>query len=331
MLILSNDEIEKILPVGACLDVLEDAYRDLGNGMAATVPRYDVFSPTKSSNEFYEYKTMSGVLPKPRHRRAPAQLQRGQMVREGGRHTQGQTAGGRRRPLRRADHAVQHRNRRAAGDFSRWLCAETYASPAPARSQRAIWRARIPRRMALLGSGWQASAHLVTMAMIRDLKQVRVFSPTPESRRKFVEEWHGKVTAEVLDSASAAEAIKDADMVICTTNSISALFPGDILEPGMHVSCVKPCELDALTYKRSDPLIIHWREAKPFQIAIGVDPQSIPDVAEGWHHPITREDARSGICRRSRSWSTANIPDALEKMRSVVFVITSALVCSSPP
>ena len=30
--------------------------------MAATVPRYDVFSPTKA-DEFYEYKTMSGVLP----------------------------------------------------------------------------------------------------------------------------------------------------------------------------------------------------------------------------------------------------------------------------
>src|SRR5260370_39588060 len=30
--------------------------------MAATVPRYDVFSPIKP-NEFYEYKTMSGVLP----------------------------------------------------------------------------------------------------------------------------------------------------------------------------------------------------------------------------------------------------------------------------
>jgi hypothetical protein len=62
MLILSNEDIEKILPVGACLEVLEEAYRDLGSGMAATVPRYDVFSPTKP-NEFYEYKTMSGVLP----------------------------------------------------------------------------------------------------------------------------------------------------------------------------------------------------------------------------------------------------------------------------
>src|SRR5262249_6850388 len=62
MLILSNEDIEKLLPVGACLEVLEEAYRDLGNGMAATVPRYDVFSPT-NPNEFYEYKTMSGVLP----------------------------------------------------------------------------------------------------------------------------------------------------------------------------------------------------------------------------------------------------------------------------
>jgi ornithine cyclodeaminase/alanine dehydrogenase-like protein (mu-crystallin family) len=145
--------------------------------------------------------------------------------------------------------------------------------------------------MALLGAGWQASAHLVTLSMIRDLKQVRVFSPTPESRQKFVEEWRGKVSAELIESTSAAEAIKDADMVICTTNSISALFPSELLQPGMHVSCVKPCELDALTYKRSDPLIIHWREAKPFQIVIGVDPQSIPDVAEGWLHPITRHDA----------------------------------------
>src|SRR6266567_7087287 len=62
MLILSNEDIEKLLPVGACLEVLAEAYRDLGNGMAATVPRYDVFSPT-NPNEFYEYKTMSGVLP----------------------------------------------------------------------------------------------------------------------------------------------------------------------------------------------------------------------------------------------------------------------------
>jgi ornithine cyclodeaminase/alanine dehydrogenase-like protein (mu-crystallin family) len=144
--------------------------------------------------------------------------------------------------------------------------------------------------MGLLGAGWQASAHLVTLSLVCNLKQVQVFSPTPESRRRFVTDWSGKVSAQLIESASAAEAIDGADMVICTTNSISPLFAGEALQPGMHVSCVKPCELDVSTYKRSDPLIIHWTEAKPFQIAIGVDRQSIPDVAEGWQHPLTRED-----------------------------------------
>ena len=145
--------------------------------------------------------------------------------------------------------------------------------------------------MALLGSGWQAGAHLITLSLVRDLKTIKVFSPTTESRKRFLDEWNGKTSAELVQADSAAQAIDGVDIVTCTTNSISALFPGELLQPGMHVSCVKPCELDAATYRRSDPLIIHWKEAKPFQIVIGVDPQSIPDVAEGWPHPLTREDS----------------------------------------
>jgi ornithine cyclodeaminase/alanine dehydrogenase-like protein (mu-crystallin family) len=129
------------------------------------------------------------------------------------------------------------------------------------------------------------------MSMVRDLAKVKVFSPTPESRRRFVEEWGPRVRAEVVETANVEEAMAGADIITATTNSISPLFPGDLLQSGVHVSCVKPCELDVTTYKRSDPLVIHWREAKPFQIAIGVDRQSIPDVAEGWQHPITREDS----------------------------------------
>ncbi len=289
MLILSNDDIEKILPVGACLDVLEEAYRDLGNGMAATVPRYDVFSPTKP-NEFYEYKTMSGVLP---GRNIAALRLNSSVVKWY------EKAGGVRKdklPVAGGDRYVglvmlfSTETGEPLAIFPDGYVQKLRVAGASAIAARYLAR-KNSSTMALLGSGWQASAHLVTMSMIRDLKTVKVFSPTPESRQKFVEEWRGKVKAELIEASSAAEAIKDADMVICTTNSISALFPGELLQPGMHVSCVKPCELDALTYKRSDPLIIHWREAKPFQIVIGVDPQSIPDVAEGWLHPLTREDA----------------------------------------
>jgi ornithine cyclodeaminase/alanine dehydrogenase-like protein (mu-crystallin family) len=289
MLILSNEDIEKLLPVGACLEVLEEAYRDLGNGMAATVPRYDVFSPTKP-NEFYEYKTMSGVLPG----RGIAALRLNSSVVKWY-----EKAGGVRKdklPVAGGDRFVglvmlfSTETGEPLAIFPDGYVQKLRVAGASAIAARYLAR-KNSKVMALLGAGWQASAHLVTMSLVRELKEVKVYSPTPESRRRFIEEWSGKVPARLSEAGGAPEAIKGADMVICTTNSISALFSGDLLQAGMHVSCVKPCELDVTAYKRSDPLIIHWHEAKPFQIAIGVDRQSIPDVAEGWQHPITREDS----------------------------------------
>lgn len=289
MLLLSNEDIERILPVGACLEVLEQAYRDLGNGMAATVPRYDVFSPVRS-NEYYEYKTMSGVLP---GRQIAALRLNSSVVKWY------EKAGGIRKdkiPVAGGDRYVglvmlfSTETGEPLAIFPDGYVQKLRVAGASAIAARFLAR-KNSQVMALLGSGWQASAHLVTLCRVRDLKTVKVYSPTADSRRRFVHETSAMVPAEIREAATVEEAIEGVDVITCTTNSISALFPGDLLQAGVHVSCVKPCELDAAAYKRADPLIIHWREAKPFQIAIGVDPQSIPDVAEGWHHPITRDDS----------------------------------------
>src|SRR5512145_1966090 len=235
MLILSNDDIEKILPVGTCMEVLEQAYRDLGDGMAATVPRYDVFSPT-GPDAFYEYKTMSGVLP---GRNIAALRLNSSVVKW----------------YEKAGSIRKDKLPVAAGDkyvglvmlFSTEtgeplaIFPDGYVQKLRVAGASAIAARYLARKdaniMALLGAGWQASAHLVTMSMVRDLKRVKVFSPTPESRRRFVAEWSGKVSAQLTEAGSAAEAMDAADLVICTTNSISPLFSGEILQPGTHVSC----------------------------------------------------------------------------------------------
>ena len=288
MLILSNEEIEKLLPVGACLEVLEEAYRDLGDGMAATVPRYDVFSPTKP-NEFYEYKTMSGVLP---NRKVAALRLNSSVVKWY------EKAGGVRKdklPVAGGDRYVglvmlfSTETGEPLAIFPDGYVQKLRVAGASAIAARYLAR-KNAKVMALLGAGWQASAHLVTLSMVRDLERVQVYSPTPESRRRFVKEWGKSVSAEVVEADSVEAALAGADIITATTNSISPLFAGELLRPGVHVSCVKPCEFDVTTYQRADPLIIHWREAKPFQIAIGVDRQSIPDITDGWQHPITRED-----------------------------------------
>ena len=289
MLILSNEDIEKLLPVGACLEVLEEAYRDLGNGMAATVPRYDVFSPT-NPGEFYEYKTMSGVLP---NRKIAALRLNSSVVKWY------EKAGGVRKdklPVAGGDRYVglvmlfSTETGEPLAIFPDGYVQKLRVAGASAIAARYLAR-KDAKVMALLGAGWQAGAHLVTLNIVRDLKKVKVFSPTPESRRRFVDEWAGRVAADLVEATSAESAMQGADIITAATNSISPLFSGELLQLGVHVSCVKPCEFDATTYKRADPLIIHWREAKPYQIAIGVDRQSIPDVKEGWQHPITREDS----------------------------------------
>ncbi|HXG52513.1 MAG TPA: ornithine cyclodeaminase family protein [candidate division Zixibacteria bacterium] len=289
MLILSNEDIEKLLPVGACLEVLEQAYRDLGNGLAATVPRYDVFSPTKPG-EYYEYKTMSGVLP---NRRVAALRLNSSVVKWY------EKAGGVRKdklPAAGGDRFVglvmlfSTETGEPLAIFPDGYVQKLRVAAASAIAARHLAR-RNSRVMALLGAGWQASAHLAALCAVRELGVVRVYSPTPESRRRFVDENRGSVAASVEEAASVEAAIDGADIVTCATNSISAVFSGDRLQPGVHVSCVKPCELDATAYRRADPLIIHWREAKPFQIPIGVDPMTIPDISDGWLHPLTREHA----------------------------------------
>jgi alanine dehydrogenase len=289
MLVLNNEEIESILPVSSCVDVLEAAYRDLGNGMAATVPRYDVFSPN-GADEFYEYKTMSGVLP---NRKIAALRLNSSVVKWY------EKAGGIRKdklPAAAGNRYVglvmlfSTETGEPLAIFPDGYVQKLRVAAASVIAARYLVR-QDAKTMALLGAGWQASAHLLTFCAGRSLEVVKVYSPTPETRRRFVREMKDKVAAELREVASVEEAISGSDIITCATNSLSPLFSGESLEPGVHVSCVKPCELDAVTYKRADPLIIHWREAKPFQITIGIaDPQSLPDVAQGWTHPITREN-----------------------------------------
>jgi ornithine cyclodeaminase/alanine dehydrogenase-like protein (mu-crystallin family) len=287
MLILSNEEIEKILSVRACLQVLEEAYRDLGNGAAATVPRYDVLSP-RGNDAFYEYKTMSGVFP----RRKIAALRLNSSVVKWY-----EKAGGIRKdklPVAAGDRFVglimlfSTETGEPLAIFPDGYVQKLRVASASAIAARYLAR-QDSKAMTLLGSGWQASAHLITLCMVRDIRSVKVYSPTPETRRRFVKDMGGQVSAELREAVSVEEAIDGADIITCATNSISPLFGGELLQPGVHVSCIKPCELDAVTYRRADPLVIHWHEAKPFHIILGVDPKSIPDVTDGWRHPITQE------------------------------------------
>jgi len=84
--------------------------------------------------------------------------------------------------------------------------------------------------LAIIGSGVQARSHLEALRLVRDFREVRVWSPRRAAA--FAKE-HG-----VLAAASAEEAVRGADVVVTATTSSTPVLSGEWLSPGVHINAV---------------------------------------------------------------------------------------------
>ena len=84
--------------------------------------------------------------------------------------------------------------------------------------------------LAILGSGVQARSHLEALRLVRDVRDVRVWSP--RNARAFAER-HG-----VRAAASAEEAVRGADLVVVASTSMTPVLKGEWLAPGAHINAV---------------------------------------------------------------------------------------------
>jgi alanine dehydrogenase len=84
--------------------------------------------------------------------------------------------------------------------------------------------------LAIIGSGVQARSHLEAMRLVREFREVRVWSPRRADA--FAQE-HG-----VDAAASAEEAVRGADVVVTATTSPTPVLFGEWLSPGAHVNAV---------------------------------------------------------------------------------------------
>ena len=63
-LILSNDDVETLLTMRDCIEVMEEAYVELAHGRGVSRTRSDCFTPTSRADALYSLKSMDGVAPK---------------------------------------------------------------------------------------------------------------------------------------------------------------------------------------------------------------------------------------------------------------------------
>ena len=98
--------------------------------------------------------------------------------------------------------------------------------------------------LAIIGSGVQARSHLEAYSEVRALKDVRIWSPQPRSRERFVSDMSGHVAVPIRATATAQEAVRGADLVVLATSSSTPVLEAGWVSPGAHVVSIGACRPD---------------------------------------------------------------------------------------
>jgi alanine dehydrogenase len=114
--------------------------------------------------------------------------------------------------------------------------------------------------LGVLGTGPQARQGARAVCAVRDIDDVRVFSPTPDHRETFAERMPEKLglSAEAVTAHDGPEAVvRGADVVYVATDSEAPVLEADWLDAGTHVHTLGPKwadghELPASVFDRAD-------------------------------------------------------------------------------
>ena len=119
--------------------------------------------------------------------------------------------------------------------------------------------------LAIIGSGVQARSHLEAISLVRDLSDVRVWSPNRARVEAFVKDARPHSRARMSAAGSAQAAVQDADIVVLVTSAKDPVVRSEWIADGAHVCAVGACrpthrEMEAALVARGE-LYVDSREA----------------------------------------------------------------------
>ncbi len=103
----------------------------------------------------------------------------------------------------------------------------------------ASWMARPDAKvMALVGTGKQALAQVGSIAAVRPIGCVQIYSPRPESRRAFADKARAEFGIECVECTTVDEACAGAQIVTLVTRADKPFLEARMLERGAHLNAV---------------------------------------------------------------------------------------------
>ena len=95
-----------------------------------------------------------------------------------------------------------------------------------------------PAKVAIIGTGWQASTQALAVSRTVEIEELRVFSRTPEKRAIFAAEQEEQLGVRTVAAENAESAVRGADLVVTITTSHTPVIESDWVEPGALVAAV---------------------------------------------------------------------------------------------
>lgn len=280
-LILSNDDVARLLTVEDCMAALEPAYLELAGGKGINRTRSDSIVAHRSMPDaVYGLKSMDGVVPSlgvgavrinsdivtwPKignaQRRQKIPAANGRWV---GLVLLFSTETG--APLAIMPDGVMQRIRVASanGIGVKYMAREDASD------------------IAIIGTGWQAGTQLLAASAVRKPTRIRCWSPSAENRAAFAAEMTPLVGLDVEPMADAESLVRGADIVMCATSSIDPVYVAPWLEPGVHVTSIKKSEIEAAALKACDRVALHLHEDKPLHFVEEGAEAADAEGEKGW-------------------------------------------------
>lgn len=289
VLVLTNKDMEGLVTMPECIDVVEAAFRELGHNIAQVIPRRRIHLPLAGPEAaegqrgedrlWYWLNVIPGAVPK--YDTAAVRLDSAQI--------RFRTVAGRRRM-------------EFPGDFSgfvllfsikerilRGIIHDHYVSPLRVGATTGVAARYLARADAstvgIFGSGEQARAQVAALCAVRPIRRVKVYSLRDENRTAFATAIEGAFDVAALPVADPRAAVEGSDVVVTATNSGEPVFDGAWLEPGTHLVAMiganrfdQRREIDDEAVRRSDLVVVNLRE----QVEIDQQPELMSPLRKGF-------------------------------------------------
>jgi len=287
VLVLKNEDVRGLVSMDEAIELLENAYTELGHKTAEVLNRRRLHIPLPDMEEptWYFLNVIPGAV-------------LGQdvcAVRLNSRHVTFPVIGGEKRKQYRGGMTGlvmvwEMSTRKLLG-----IVQDEAISPLRVGATSGVAAKYLVRENAevagMIGAGQQAVGQITALMAVRpDIKTVKVHSVRPERRDKFAEWVKKRFNVEAYGVATSEEAVRGSDVVFTATTAIDPLIKGEWLEPGMHITGMIGAprfdarrELDDEVARRADILIVNSLS----QIKEDMQPEIMNPVRKGyitWEH-----------------------------------------------